>query len=877
MNMMMREEEEITSSSYLPGIFRSKRNRTFVSSLKKRSSDSVGNDEIVQFRLNATEKKNQETLREARMTIIDLETKYKERLADQYSERFRPILRMYELISSSGNKFRKPLYQVLIAKCPKRKISAARLAGVLIDTYVFDDPRRIDRLTKDVVAIFRGTPFTTVETPYSSNRFEDPATRSADFREICCALRIFQFPVEDSIRRLHSMFDIFDTNRRGRLCRLDVSKLFHVPVVSTIEHREMARRVEEAFGPIDDGTKMISRPMFGTIVRVNVTLVDFFHTLCDARMPLTMRLDLKRERMKESQRRAEFLRRKLQWRSVRSFYERNCSDDNVRRTWDRWRGFVAERRLLQRAERQRRRRSKRSGLEGLKRFVRWKSHHRLLTRTARAHHRLTSKRWYLFMWHCAHEMTRARSIEFMRKAKEFHRTRTLQRFTRSWHYITLNEKALRFRRRMQILIAMLAWKTYCEMMRTHREEEERRARERIIQLEKDVERGREEAESILMEKEEDRMRELMRREELEILQKQRDEEYRMQLDHAKHRAHQKALWRRQVENRLANKKAKKKQDKKDFRDTWSTLAERSMQSTKDDTMSWIETTKEGRTTIQIAAKKIYKIWKECIEEFETPSMALWQGVFDPVYGTLFFFNKETKEKIGEQDFTMAQSKMVAIDHYLARQMERNVEIVKATRKRERRAALELKSAKYIQDMWRSRKSRKIMREIVRRLFEIRYDVDSAEPYYYHVAKRTKQQRKPRMLGNEKLEQPDYARVKAIGGGYVFHNTKKPWLSTPEKPAGYLLCSECNFFLARRYCKNCKEHFCIDCYWNFHKKGKRREHEWDKFHVKQQHCDMCHEKIACVLCHACGGSMYCEKCSAMVHRTKPNRGHAMHDF
>eukprot|EP00938_MAST-03A_sp_MAST-3A-sp1_P004375 g4375.t1 len=94
-----------------------------------------------------------------------------------------------------------------------------------------------------------------------------------------------------------------------------------------------------------------------------------------------------------------------------------------------------------------------------------------------------------------------------------------------------------------------------------------------------------------------------------------------------------------------------------------------------------------------------------------------------------------------------------------------------------------------------------------------------------------------------------------------------------------LCSstECNFFFARRYCKNCKEHFCIDCHWKCHSKGKRRFHEWDRFDVAKQTCDVCKERTATAMCHACDGAMYCQKCCDMVHSAKNKRKHDRHDF
>jgi len=839
-------------------------------------------------RLSCTERTEYAALDKTLTKMRSQERKRKEHLADVYDdERFKPLLQLHEMLEMQANKFRTPLYQALVSKCPRPHITAARLIVVLTETFVFRNLSVAESLIRKIVNIFQGTPFTKVDTtrylPSAVDRRHGSIASSriagkfVDFREICCALRIFQYPQEEPLRRLCAMFDIFDMNRKRRLRRVDISKLFHIAAVSHTDHSEMARLVDAAFGPMLDGRKLVARGMFEFTARASPELTEKMQALCYARLPLQRRLELCASNASKSVSRAQFLRRKLQWRSVRSFYERNCAENNTRRTFDRWRIFLGLRRMLRDADAHRTRSLKRSGVSQWTVFVSWRHRHRAMTRKARAHFRRAASTRYFYRWYCVYEDMRARRVEMARKAIAFYRAKMLRRYHDMWWQYAMNAKAQRFRRRMDLLLAMLAWQEHSMAVKEEKRMEEKRAKERIARMRKEMERAREESELIMMEKEEDRMRELMRIEELEILQKQRDEEYAMKLDYATHRAHQRRLWRRQVEQRLTHKKQKRKQEKRNFKNTWSTLEERSMLACKEDTLNWIRETKEGRATIAVDAKKIYKVWNDCIEEFETPSMALWQGIFDPIYGTLFFFNTETKEKIGEKTFTMAQSRMVAIDHYLARQMEANVDTVLETKKREKQMALERKSATYIQDMWRSRKSRKIMREIVRRLFDVRYDVESGEMYYYHVLRQTKQQRKPRMLGAEKLEQPAFARIKDIKGQWIFHNTKKPWLSTPEKPAGYLLCSECNFFLARRYCKNCKERFCIDCYWNFHKKGKRRQHEWEKFEVKQQKCDFCKQKIACVLCEGCGGATYCEKCSHMVHGTGRNKSHILQDF
>ena len=47
--------------------------------------------------------------------------------------------------------------------------------------------------------------------------------------------------------------------------------------------------------------------------------------------------------------------------------------------------------------------------------------------------------------------------------------------------------------------------------------------------------------------------------------------------------------------------------------------------------------------------------------------ARWQIKWDPVMGSVFFFNVRSKEKMGEQKLTRKEAEFVALDHYIARQ------------------------------------------------------------------------------------------------------------------------------------------------------------------------------------------------------------------
>ena len=210
-------------------------------------------------------------------------------------------------------------------------------------------------------------------------------------------------------------------------------------------------------------------------------------------------------------------------------------------------------------------------------------------------------------------------------------------------------------------------------------------------------------------------------------------------------------------------------------------------------------TEEGKFTMEVAAKKILKIWEDCLEEFDQPDLATWQGVFDPIYGTVFFFNTQTKEKIGHGDtqLTKKQALEIATDHYIARQAEKEVIAVMKMRAREKELKKQEKAKNMLINAWKIRKSKKMMRMMMRAQFDKRIDPETSMPYYYHIFKRERFDEKPKLLGPEDLWMPDFVCIHDPSGDYFYKNVKQPWLSSFIKPQGYVLCCQCDTFFAER--------------------------------------------------------------------------------
>ena len=176
-----------------------------------------------------------------------------------FRNRFDALIHLNELISSPQNKFAKPLYQTLVSKCPKSKICASRLICVLTDTYSFENVKMLHSVVRRVVSDMMGNPFNKTNESYYQNT-ANVDKYMFDFRELCCGMRMFQRPGEDPTDTLLAMFDMFDLKKTSYITRLDISKIFNIPVSSETESIQMKDLTCAAFG--DNISNTISRIMF---------------------------------------------------------------------------------------------------------------------------------------------------------------------------------------------------------------------------------------------------------------------------------------------------------------------------------------------------------------------------------------------------------------------------------------------------------------------------------------------------------------------------------------------------------------------------------------------------------------------------------------
>ena len=167
------------------------------------------------------------------------------------------------------------------------------------------------------------------------------------------------------------------------------------------------------------------------VLNANQELVKLFRELRQRRVPLNTRLQVCEKNMRSSASRADFVWRKLRWRSVRSFYERLCLGDNLISRWKRWKEYVKARRLIKKAEAYRVKFCKRKTVQYFRNFVQWRCENRRRRLMARKHFVNYTLTYRFYEWYRFHDESKRRRIENMKIAADFHRKRALRKYVNS--------------------------------------------------------------------------------------------------------------------------------------------------------------------------------------------------------------------------------------------------------------------------------------------------------------------------------------------------------------------------------------------------------------------------------------------------------------
>jgi hypothetical protein len=254
------------------------------------------------------------------------------------------------------------------------------------------------------------------------------------------------------------------------------------------------------------------------------------------------------------------------------------------------------------------------------------------------------------------------------------------------------------------------------------------------------------------------------------------------------------------------------------------------------------------------------------------SAAEFVKLFDPLLNESFFYNCKTGDRLTAEDLSYEEAEAIAIEVYIKEQVSKAYQNARAATIKDKRDRLENASATKINNFMRANYYKKYMRKMFLKVFSIKMDQTTGEPYFLNTETGQSQWTKPLALKSIKMNFPEWVLMRDPSGIPFYRQTIKPYDSSWEKPPHWLVCTTCRVDFPVRRCLDCKTVQCIDCYISTHPnpsfvEGADREmfeHKFEKLSVIQSYCTMCKSKLATKLCVECGAEQYCNKCFAMMH-------------
>ena len=257
-------------------------------------------------------------------------------------------------------------------------------------------------------------------------------------------------------------------------------------------------------------------------------------------------------------------------------------------------------------------------------------------------------------------------------------------------------------------------------------------------------------------------------------------------------------------------------------------------------------------------------------------------LFDPLLNEAFFYNCRNGEKLTAEDLSHEEAESIAIEVYIKQQVSDAYQNAKQSAVQDKRNRLENASATKINNFMRASYYKKYMRKMFLKVFSVKMDPTSGEPYYINSESGKTQWTKPLALKSIKMHFPEWVLMRDSSGTPYYRQTIKPHDSSWEKPKHWLLCTTCRVDFPVRRCMDCKTIQCIDCYIATHPnpsfvEGADRamfEHTFETLAVLQSYCTMCKSLLATKLCVECGADQFCDKCFGMMHGKSRRKKNSM---
>lgn len=248
---------------------------------------------------------------------------------------------------------------------------------------------------------------------------------------------------------------------------------------------------------------------------------------------------------------------------------------------------------------------------------------------------------------------------------------------------------------------------------------------------------------------------------------------------------------------------------------------------------------------------------------------------DGIFAKAFYFSAKTSEKVYAKDLKLKNCMSIARANIIAaKQVEMRNEL-KLEQQRDFERELSVLMARKIQGAFRSKRSLRFMRQMVRNVVIRRIDPVSGGAYYYNLQSHEKSWQKPLLLGDEQdidYFESDTWNLRTDANGVNYYENMQNQDITQAPPPAFITCRKCQAALVTRRCNNDGMRYCLDCFVDVTEDSlEHKKHTWSKIPVQAARCIVC-KQLATTVCVDCKDDAYCDSCFEIVH-TK--RKHAFH--
>jgi hypothetical protein len=687
------------------------------------------------------------------------------------------------------------------------------------------------------------------------------------------------------MKHLLYFFDVFDHEGRRSISRGELCTLMTITCDTSGEAEHLIQEVVEKHfkDPLFKNGR-ISHEMFSAILCVRPVILETYEKIFWDKLPLFVHASVYRKLLPILQARFEKKKRQLALDNARKWW----IPREMRSRWRRWVYFVHLRN------------SRKMGIKywdhkqmklGIVKLV----NHRRSMKVWKEY-KVTANEWWrrkyklqaFTLWRKDWKMAISAEEVATRRALQLYKAIMLQNAYATWVENAKLEKALKKAKKMwtrSLLKEMFeTWADNVDAIREAKWQNERNMDMRQEMLFEEIRIAEEEAEAerqyqaylAALQKEREEEAERVRLEDERRYKELMEEQRRM----AVFMNEQGNIFRKQEQDRIEYKASIAETQKKKFENDWDDFQRKAVEASKAETLDWLNNSEEGKAKLELEMKKHIQ---ECDFSGEGTrggeEGSGWVRLYSDIYGHMFYYNEKTELKYGLPDgLKRPQAREIAIDIIVQERINETLKMVEGIRAREGANLKKSNATNTLTRLVKRRKATKFLRDTIKRCTVKRVDPASGETYYYNKEKKTSVWKKSSLLGKEDCaDLPVYVLRIDPQGAYYYMNRISPWLTTYEKPKGYVLCSVCNLEFASIRCDDCKDHYCYEHFTPSHTTGKRKLHPFTEWPIVPATCVICKSKQATKLCDDCDCDTYCEQCYKFYHSKPARRDHVPVDI